>query len=224
MTADAAGFQPDGGRMTLNLQPISLLRGTHRDTATTGRGCFMNVVAYLNGDLQITDSSECVCRVVRHIAIYVNDECSHKERKQLLPLILRAIGSRTDDADVIAQRARLCADYAAWQSDQAAAYSMYRPHSAAEAAARAECSATYAEKMATHAVAPATHVAAAAATYAASAAEAAERAARANAASAYHRESVQRGIALLDAMLRLTDEPAITPAHVERAQRLATTA
>lgn len=39
----------------INIEPIKLLRGQHKDTATTGQGCFMNVIAYLNGDPQITD-------------------------------------------------------------------------------------------------------------------------------------------------------------------------
>ena len=51
------------------IKPIKLLSGTHNDTAQTGQGCFMNVIAYLNGEPQITDQSDCVCYVVRPIAI-----------------------------------------------------------------------------------------------------------------------------------------------------------
>ena len=47
------------------IAPIKLLAGTHEDTAKTGSGCFMNVIAYLNGEPQITDQSPCVCVTVR---------------------------------------------------------------------------------------------------------------------------------------------------------------
>lgn len=43
----------------MNIKPIRLLKGSYADTKTTGQGCFMNVVAYLNGESQITDSSPC---------------------------------------------------------------------------------------------------------------------------------------------------------------------
>ena len=36
--------------MHLPIEPIRLLAGSHADTGTTGKGCFMNVVAYLNGE------------------------------------------------------------------------------------------------------------------------------------------------------------------------------
>ena len=32
----------------LNIEPIKLLSGSHANTAKTGSGCFMNVIAYLN--------------------------------------------------------------------------------------------------------------------------------------------------------------------------------
>ena len=86
------------------IKPIKLLTGSHANTATTGQGCFMNVVAYLNGDAQITDSSPCVCVTVRRLAIEMNDHCTDQQRQELLPFVLRAMGSATNDADVLEAR------------------------------------------------------------------------------------------------------------------------
>jgi hypothetical protein len=87
-----------------SVEPISLLKGTHADTGTTGQGCFMNVVAYLNGESQITDHSPCVCPYVRPLAICLNDRSTDEQRAQLLPFVLRAMGSATEDAAVMKSR------------------------------------------------------------------------------------------------------------------------
>ena len=88
----------------MNIEPIRLLQGMHDDTATTGHGCFMNVIAYLNGESQITDNSPCVCVTVRHLSIQLNDLGTDEQRLRLLPFVLRAMGSATKDAEVLAAR------------------------------------------------------------------------------------------------------------------------
>ena len=95
----------------MNIEPIKLLKGSHKDTGQTGLGCFMNVIAYLNGEPQITDESPCVCVTVRTIAVWLNDYMTDEERPQLLPFITRAMGSATEDKDTLVRRTSLCADY-----------------------------------------------------------------------------------------------------------------
>ena len=93
----------------MNIEPIRLLRGHQENTATTGQGCFMNVVSYLNGDAQITDRSPCVCVTVRPLSIRLNDLGNDEQRLRLLPFVLRAMGSATENTEVLAaRRARLC--------------------------------------------------------------------------------------------------------------------
>lgn len=82
------------------IRPISLLSGSHPDTAQTGSGCFMNVIAYLNGEPQITDRSPCVCLSIRSVAIWLNDFLQDGERNRLLPYVQRAMGTATDDDQV----------------------------------------------------------------------------------------------------------------------------
>lgn len=86
------------------IQPIKLLRGNHDDTAQTGSGCFMNVIAYLNGEPQITDNSPCVCPTIRPIAIWLNDLAIDKQRQKLLPFVLRAMGTATTDKLLLLER------------------------------------------------------------------------------------------------------------------------
>jgi hypothetical protein len=95
----------------LNIEPIKLLSGSHDDTAQTGSGCFMNVIAYLNGEPQITDESPCVCRTIRRPAIWINDFLNDSERNQLLPFVQRAMGTATDDEAVLRRRIGMVVDY-----------------------------------------------------------------------------------------------------------------
>ena len=88
----------------MNIPQVKLLRGSHVETGQTGQGCFMNVIAYLNNEATITDQSECVCFVMRPLAIWANDWMTDAERPQLLPFILRAMGSRTDDKKEVMRR------------------------------------------------------------------------------------------------------------------------
>jgi hypothetical protein len=101
------------------IKPIKLLAGTHADTGTTGRGCFMNVIAYLNGEPQITDKSKCVCPIIREVAIYANDYASNEDRPKLLPFITRAMGSRTDDPVEMKRRLGLVLGFARRRAEQA---------------------------------------------------------------------------------------------------------
>lgn len=95
------------------IKSIQLLAGSHADTGTTGRGCFMNVIAYLNGELVITDRSDCVCVVVRPIAIWLND-CAARQRRgaDMLPFVLRAMGSATTDPQELSRRTWLTVTFA----------------------------------------------------------------------------------------------------------------
>ena len=168
------------------IKPITLLKGSHEDTGQTGQGCFMNVVAYLNGEAQITDQSECVCVTVRPIAIWLNDYLQDNERVRMIPFIERAMGSATKDKDEINRRLALvvtftqkmsdisvtCAGYAAQSADQSADQSDWYAKSAAECAAKsaAECAAWYAAQSAWYTQSAANHDSDCAAWYAQSAA------------------------------------------------------
>ena len=98
--------------LSTSIKPLKLKRGSHADVGTTGQGCFMNVIAYLNGEAQITDESECVCPVVRSIAIWLNDYLKDDERQLLIPYIERAMGSKTDDKDEVTRRVKLVVEFA----------------------------------------------------------------------------------------------------------------
>ncbi len=82
------------------IKPIKLLKGSHCDTGITGQGCFLNIIAYLNGESQITDQSTCVCVTVRPMAIELNDFGDDEQRQRLLPFVMRAMGSATEDVAV----------------------------------------------------------------------------------------------------------------------------
>lgn len=75
------------------IKPITLLHGHHDNTGTTGSGCFMDVIAYLNGEAQITDSSPCVHEAIRDVMVAANDSLAHKDRQELIRFIPRAMGS-----------------------------------------------------------------------------------------------------------------------------------
>lgn len=89
------------------IKPIRLARGPNKNIGATGVGCFMNVVAFLNGDAVITDNSPCVCPSVRRVAIFLNDHSTNNQRNQLLPFVLRALGSATKDSNVFEKRVGL---------------------------------------------------------------------------------------------------------------------
>ena len=143
---------------TTMIEPIKLLAGSHADTAQTGQGCFMNVIAYLNGEAQITDQSECVCFVMRPMAIYANDLFNDEDRQKLLPFILRAVGSLTDDKVVIIERLRHVVAFAEKQSQfaksatkstkSAAAYALSAKSAADYAVAYAKFATDYAAESA----------------------------------------------------------------------------
>ena len=94
------------------IKPIKLLSGSHSSTGETGQGCFMNVIAYLNGEPQITDQSPCVCAAIRPIAIAFNDFLNNDDRAVMLPYIERAMGSATTDMAEMSRRAWLAVDLA----------------------------------------------------------------------------------------------------------------
>jgi hypothetical protein len=149
------------------IKPIQLLKGSHEDTAKTGSGCFMNVIAYLNGEPQITDASTCVCVTIRQPVIWFNDWLKDDERHELIPYIERAMGSATDDQDVMKMRlaalvkfanehsliaAKYASDYAVKYAEYAAKYaSDYAKHAAKYASDYAEYVTKYAVKYAEYA-------------------------------------------------------------------------
>ena len=153
----------------LNIPPIRLLAGSHANTAHTGSGCFMNVVAYLNGEAQITDRSTCVCGVVRPIAIWLNDfmlgSCFSPSKQtansaRLLPFIERAMGSATSDAGELSRRAWLAVDFARSMASLAktsTADATLAAGYAADAASAADSFVTDTEAAAISAAAYATH-------------------------------------------------------------------
>ncbi len=183
----------------LNIAPIKLLSGSHSDTGTTGSGCFMNVIAYLNGEPQITDQSPCVCVSVRPIAIWANDFMRDSERARLIPYIERAMGSATSDTAEMIRRAWLAADFGALMAKYAA-----ESAESAEYAAKSAKSAKYAAEYAKYAAEYAAKSAKYAAASAASAAESVSR----------REEIIVAALALLDAML-----PPAQPAGADVAAR-----
>ena len=121
------------------IKPIQLLSGSHNDTAQTGQGGFMNVIAYLNGEPQITDQSDCVCYVVRPIAIWLNDYLQDDERNHLIPFIERAMGSRTEDKAEVSRRLALVVDFANQMQKYAAKYVAKYSKTAEYADSAAKC-------------------------------------------------------------------------------------
>lgn len=179
-------------------KPIKLLAGSHADTGKTGQGCFMNVIAYLNAEPQITDRSTCVCVVVRTVAIWINDYLTDSERHILLPYIERAMGSATCDRKELARRARRAEKMAEEMrniayADDTAAYA-----SGAANAAAAAAKAVNAAKASTYAT-KASAFAAKAATYAAKASEYAAD------ASPYAAYAIARS-SIIDSCLRFLDD------------------
>lgn len=176
------------------LKPIKLLSGSHADTGKTGQGCFMNVIAYLNGEAQITDQSTCVCVVVRPIAIWINDFLMDSERHILLPYIERAMGSATCDREELFRRAGRAVKLAEEMQDIAASAS-------ASYAADAKAAANAANADAPVFAAKASTCAVKASTYAAKASEYADAACTyADAAYATARRSI------IDSCLRFLDD------------------
>jgi hypothetical protein len=127
------------------IKPITLLEGSHEDTGQTGQGCFMNVIAYLNGEAQITDKSECVCVTVRPIAIWLNDHLQDDERVRMIPFIERAMGSATTDRDEISRRLALVVTFTEQARDISAQSAEYTKSAAKSAEYAAESAAEYAK-------------------------------------------------------------------------------
>jgi hypothetical protein len=211
------------------IKPIQLLSGSHEDTGSTGQGCAMNVIAYLNGEPQITDESPCVCVTVRKPLIWVNDYMNDSERQQLLPFVMRAMGSATEDRAEMSRRlgllVEMAKDYSVIAQRHAATYSAAAAANAnaanaayAAAAAAANANAAYAAYSAAAAAANANANAA----YAAAANANAEEAANADyaaAGAAARQEIIARMLRYFDEALPAATEP--QQVHIERAQKLA---
>lgn len=69
--------------MTID-HPLRLAVGSHR--AGTGKGCVMNVIAWENGDSEITDMPGCADPMLALVAQKVNDSiCTHRDGDLLCP-------------------------------------------------------------------------------------------------------------------------------------------
>ena len=129
------------------IAPIQLLSGSHADVGATGQGCFMNVIAYLNGESQITDESTCVCVTVRPIAVWLNDYLRDDERAILIPYIERAMGSATSDLVTITSRANRAVQMANEMAEYAAESAEYAGYAAAMREAIFQAGLDYLEKV-----------------------------------------------------------------------------
>ena len=193
----------------LNIEPIKLLSGSHADTAQTGSGCFMNVIAYLNGEPQITDESPCVCRSIRKPAIWINDFLNDSERHLLLPFVQRAMGTTTDDETVLRQRSEVVLGYI---RDLDALANRFTPNRSA--AGSGALSLQLAEMAMSHSNAPSKSVA----LLGQLAANAANYAANASNGTADRKALVDRTLAFMDAVCPAADAP--SRVLIERANRL----
>lgn len=61
----------------------------------------MNVISYLNGENVITDHSPCVDPIIRSVAIWANDHADNETRQRMIPYVMRAMNTKTDDPTVI---------------------------------------------------------------------------------------------------------------------------
>ncbi|CAE6839163.1 hypothetical protein [Paraburkholderia nemoris] len=193
----------------LNIEPIKLLSGSHGDTAQTGSGCFMNVIAYLNGEPQITDESPCVCRSIRKPAIWINDFLNDSERHLLLPFVQRAMGTATDDEVVLRQRSEVVLEYI---RDLTALADRFKPNRSA--AGSAALSLHLAEMAMSYSNAPSKSVA----LMGQLAANAADYAARVSNGAADRKALVDRSLAFMDSVCPAADTP--SRLLIERANRL----
>jgi len=201
----------------INIEPIKLLSGSHADTGTTGQGCFMNVIAYLNGEEQITDQSTCVCVTIRPIAIFLNDFGNDEQRQRLLPFVIRAMGSATDDRVEMNRRLAAVVKYAEFNARLAAESA----ESAAKSAKYAKYAAEYAESAKYAEYAEYAAKSAKYAKYAAEYAESAESAAKSAKYAEYAAKSAEyaaRREAIFQAGVDYLDE--VCPAAMECNQEI----
>lgn len=77
-----------------SLKPLILVRGARNDIATTGKGCAMNMVAYLQGEVP-NDHPRGVDLAIRNLTVALNDACDDELRQELLmPLLARTMGTQ----------------------------------------------------------------------------------------------------------------------------------
>jgi len=57
--------------------PLRLAKGSHEPGS--GKGCAMNVISYINGDVQITDYPECSARPLARLVQQLNDGLADKD-------------------------------------------------------------------------------------------------------------------------------------------------
>lgn len=74
-----------------NLRVFELSKGGH---GSPQEGvCAMEAVAWLAGEAH-TDQPKCTCRIVREMAVLLNDAASDEQRRRLVAYLPRIIGSR----------------------------------------------------------------------------------------------------------------------------------
>lgn len=93
------------------IAPIKLTRGPREDCAKTGEGCFLNVVAYLQGEEEPGTSPEGLCPITISATSYFNDILEDYQRHKLLPYIFRVMKSNTCKKEDYVDRLLLMAKF-----------------------------------------------------------------------------------------------------------------
>jgi hypothetical protein len=78
------------------LKPLTLVRGARTNIAATGKGCAMNMIAYLQGEPP-NDHPRGVDLAIRNLAVALNDLADDELRQELLmPLLARMMSTQYD--------------------------------------------------------------------------------------------------------------------------------
>lgn len=73
----------------MNIKPLEIVSGNQPEMPNTGKGCVMNICAYLNGEPH-TDRPQCVSSDLWDWLQMVNDTAlSYEQRQRLLPFVER---------------------------------------------------------------------------------------------------------------------------------------
>ena len=81
--------------------PLKLRQGPGSDWS---KGlCFMEAVAWMDGNLEPTDKPACACPVLSNFAISINDYISDDRRNDLLRMVLPMIGTRAPHCEKLRQ-------------------------------------------------------------------------------------------------------------------------
>jgi hypothetical protein len=80
------------------LEGLVLKSGKHEPPPEGARPecCVMEAVAWVAGEPH-SDYPDCACPIIREPVVMLNDSMTDEERQQLLPLVIRLVGSRDPD-------------------------------------------------------------------------------------------------------------------------------